>query len=1427
VLSWLIEAGVGPALVAVPVNWAADALADSARRWFGRIRRADGLSRLVAAAGQAVVLTPGEFRDVRQLLEDQSTWSMAGKGSVEDLAGLIASRIPPGGERTAEASLAAARVIARGVLEFAIADLDPAVFQQVLLARLQRMETNMASALDEAMLGLHADLAVQFAGQAAADGRRLDFVMGKLKQVLERLPPAPAERAEIAVYLRTLIDWLDTDPWPRDRRFGGHALAPAAIECKLRVRTTSAGSRSRSNADADNAYFDADFLADNCRRLVILGGPGSGKTWLARRIARRTAQEALSALASGADLEEVELPLYTTCSRLADAPGDIRAAIVSSALDQIGDLGGSRISTSVRAFLAERSAPTVLVIDSLDEARNADDRLRQADTLPWRVILTSRPGSWNSQLSIDGRDEHRRVGELQPLRYPEDVELLITRWFADTPAAGERLARQIAMNAGLQRSAAVPLILSFYCLIGGDAPLPDSRRHLYDKVIRRLLTGRWRSSGERWPDADACVQALMSWAWDGAVDNPVSRTGTWPDDIPAAPSGLPWADDSALDGIAMPVAPPDVDSGLTPRRFIHRSIREHLVAEHVASLPAAQAAEMLLPHLWYDEDWRYPGAMAIAAHPRRDDLLRDLLHTAGARHLPTVLEDVDVGWQMRGLLARVANESSEADWSPEIAHTIRQARLQLAEAGRPEDLDGTAGWPAAVRDERHALIRSLAAGTGRYESHVLENGGSVGYPDRGTGRAEPATIVNAIARLTLTGEDQYEIREAFLGLLPQISDGILFDGGLDDEPGAKTILARVIVRFCLAADDRYRTRSILLRALADPATDTATDEFIEGLIRLSKTEADKRQARQDLMELLAPENHPNIAAQLAIGISRLSPELIDKRQILPILLEVLERSVPHSYWSMPEVIDAIILFTESSVDKHHVRETIVRILTDQIDHPPVTKTAYDLETFWWYIAAAAPMLMDGVSRLDPSAEEIRQARALLLKVLDQQPSHAHMLPVASQLASLTPTQDERHCARQTVLRRIMSQGAASTGFDEIDSMIVLSADTVEEDETRSAILRRLRTHLHNGVTRRLADRLIKLAREPVQRQHLRQTLLQLLAADSTFERFDADYVAAELTDALAQLDPSPADSRKACQLLLLRIAHATPNHYPSRQLDHVVKLALASDERQYVSRTLLEVLAQPNCNFMADTVARAVAEVAEGSSEQGHICDGLFALLLKVADDPAPGTRSQASRAAALAEAIARLAPPEQHLKQTREILLGLLLGTTDNVRLGRPDRVYRAIELTKALSHLNPTAEERQQIRNILLLWIAAQTCPDRAEGQSTCDREVGDLADILLRFEPSDEDKHAARKRLITCLSAEHDGNHAKWQVHGLLSLEPRLTDLDDSGTWEHAPPTSLLTAMRANATLEDWLATLPRIAALTRHLYWGPHIGKVLET
>ena len=115
---------------------------------------------------------------------------------------------------------------------------------------------------------------------------------------------------------------------------------------------------------------------------------------------------------------------------------------------------------SARPFACSSPSGTrrlLLVIDSLDEAHGSDERLRQADTLPWRIVLTSRPSSWNHQLVVEEENDSHRIGELQPLRYPDDVDSFVHRWFAKSQSR-RRYCRPVAPRPMLIRKAydAVP-----------------------------------------------------------------------------------------------------------------------------------------------------------------------------------------------------------------------------------------------------------------------------------------------------------------------------------------------------------------------------------------------------------------------------------------------------------------------------------------------------------------------------------------------------------------------------------------------------------------------------------------------------------------------------------------------------------------------------------------------------------------------------------------------------------------------------------------------------------------------------------------------------------------------------------------------------------------------------------------------------------
>jgi tetratricopeptide (TPR) repeat protein len=1165
--------GLGPAAVAVPVGWAADALANLAQRWFRRIRRVDDLSRLVQAAGISARLSGSEFESVRRLLEGAEAWQVLGRGTVEDLAALIASCMPPGDGRSTEDSHAMALAIARGMLEFAVFNLEPGMFQRVLLVRMQRMETSQATALDEALLRLHADLAAGFGD-----------VVGQLGRVLDRLPPGPAGRGEVAVYLKTMIGWLNSDPWPGHRRFGGPVLTPADIERRLRVT-------------ASGKDLDADELAGQCRRLVILGGPGSGKTWFARRTARRCAEEALQAMAAGATVQEVELPLYTTCSRLQVASGDIRMAAVSSALDQLGDLGGSRISAALRVLFTERNEPTLLVTDSLDEAPGSGERLRQADTLPWRVVLTSRPSSWDRQLVIASADDSGQIGELQPLRYPDDVDPFIRSWFSVNLGRGEELVAQIARRPDLQKAATVPLILAFYCIVGDGQPLPELWSDLYAKVLRRLLTGRWRAERGPGPDPDACLATLQTWAWSAAVTRPISRVGAWAEDFPSPPSQLSAASSDAADNVAVPLNPPDIDTGHTIRRFIHRTIREYLVAAYVAELPAEEAAEALLPHLWYDPDWEYAAPTALAMHRQRDELLIRLIQSAArSGDVPDDLSVIDAGWEFRAFLARVAAQSDQARWQPGTAQIISQARVDLAMAARTTDLMGAACWEASNCRVREALLTVLAD-----------------TADTGTA----ITLADALAALQPTDEERSQACEALLILLVGTTS-----------PRAVGELIRAATQLSTTAEERSRVREALLTVLADTVDTGTAITLADALVALQPTDEERSRAGQALTRLLAGVNmlQGQAARQLMYAADRLAPTAGILRLAREGLLSAMADTTES--WAAMTWADAVIGLQPTPEEHRQVREILLTLL------PGTTGP----ET--------AAELVNMVVRLQPTAEEQSKVFEDLLTLLADTTYSETAGKLAHTVAGLARTAAERNQAREvllTVLASTTDNWAASKLADAVAEIAVTAEERNQAREVLFTVL--ASTTLSWTAAGQLTDSMATVATTAEERSRTREVLLTVLA------RTTDGATARTLADAMAELQPTAEQRNQAREILLTLLASTTHGGTASTLADAMAELHPTAEQRNQAHEVLLTLLASTTDGATALYLARSVAQLEPTAEEYSRTREVLLTLLAGTIDG---------ATAFFLTTAVAELQPTAEERSRTREVLLTLLAGTTD-----------------------------------------------------------------------------------------------------------------------------------------------------------------------
>jgi hypothetical protein len=501
-----------------------------------------------------------------------------------------------------------------------------------------------------------------------------------------------ASRADLIVYLRQRIaDW-DTSPWDRHQ----------SSQIERTLRATEGRDKTRDVIVAD--------ALDEYEHLVILGDPGAGKSWLARRIARTAAMEALSSLEDGAEVGDTEIPVFTTWGAWETQEGDTRRTLIRGSFKAgLGhsDLGGPSVTDRVIRLL-EASPRILAIVDALDESRNQQSitgRLYELQGIgSWRTVVTSRPAAWDAKTAR--REQTKGVVELQPLDWELDAVPFINTWFAEDFGRANALVAQIRNRPHLQPTAEIPLLLTFYCLYAEheppDSPLPATRRQLYDHVVKQLIRGDW-SSGAPPERTDDALALLTQWAWEGAsAAATVTGIGDWGEDLVARSHP-----DSELRRSVDNVAPLFIkEDGSAVRRFRHRVLMEHFVAMHIAALPSHDAVEVLLPHLWYDSDWVEVVPAAIAAHHDRDLVLDMLLKRGLAREnsrLSPANRELDAH------LAALAAESQPSDWTPDHENLIHRARVDLVRLD-PWSVAQSAHWLRSGEQVWDAILTELQSG---------------------------------------------------------------------------------------------------------------------------------------------------------------------------------------------------------------------------------------------------------------------------------------------------------------------------------------------------------------------------------------------------------------------------------------------------------------------------------------------------------------------------------------------------------------------------------------------------------------------------------------------------------------------------------------------------------------------------------------------
>ena len=1006
-------------------------------------------------------------------------------------------------------------------------------------------------------------------------------IRGSIDQLREDLLGI-ADRHELIDYLEKQIrDW-DYSPWTQGRKWSQNRK-PSLLERTLEIE------------DEHKTMSPAKAL-EGVWLLTVLGGPGSGKTWLARRIAREAAETALEKLRDPrVDPASVEFPLVTTVAEWVKRHETGFEGLVEAALPH-------ESQEKIRRLVLHPGARVLAVADSLDEGvsvNSARTLLNSLTSSPTRrLVVTSRPEAWHSATAGLRTKQDTRVGTLTELRYPADVHGYVEAWFTENPPTAQHLIRQLERRRELRATATSPLLLTFYCMLTEQEPdqeLPRRRRELYRTIIDLLLAGGWATTEEH-VDTDACRAILQQWAWDAVKDAITpAGLGVWPETITTnrTPPHVSAAMERALDNVAPKQERPRsslYDHTRVKRRFLHRTLWEYLVSEHIATtFSAAKAAKALLPHIWFDPDWHITLPMAIAAHKKRSKLVDQLwsYHTDP----PTPAQEV-VNIYLEALMLEVAAQTDPEDWNKANQARIRSLRENLA-PHHPELIVGSAHWgglnhieiiltalthatPWAVPGLIGTLLRLKPSDKERAEAHrtiltQLTSRISKNSPN----------IVSALLELKINKEKQKEARQAILTALPKA------------QPLEVPDLARALLKLKPNNKERTKARHAILTAL--PATYSwGVSKLVRALLELEPNHKERTEAHRKILIEFA-----TVLTQLTYDNSQQIPDIVDalldlkpnneerteiRQVILAQLIYTNPKNVPKSvhallkldpndeelaearqtilialiytdWWKVPDLIHVLLDLKPNYEERVEICRIILAILTnaDPLSANPGTDP--------WKI----PDLVGALPDLELNDEERAEIRRTIFTQLN--PNDPWKAPNSVRaLLGLEPNDEERAEIRQTILAALSC--TYSWGVpDLVHALLTLKADDKEKTEARQAILAQL-AHANPWKIPDLVHALSELKPNNKEQAEARQTILTQLPNTDPRE-------VPNLIDTLLELSPNNKELKEARQTILTQLPNTDPKKI-SRLVRMLSKLGLLPEERTEICQAILASLPEVN-----------------------------------------------------------------------------------------------------------------------------------------------------------------------------------------------------------------------------------------------------------
>jgi HEAT repeat protein len=521
--------------------------------------------------------------------------------------------------------------------------------------------------------------------------------------------------------------------------------------------------------DPRSSPLPLDRILSRSGGTVLLGGPGSGKTTLVKRLARSCALGAEECKRRYPQMPwcfPVILPITTFQTERGERH------IYQFIQDYLTALGGEILGDVFREHWA--AGQCLILLDGLDELADSSGRTQAARAVDElllsvggnRVVVTSRVIGYNvTRLSVPA--EHFI---LEPFS-PEEIAKFVRQWYLahdralhpDKPdpvqAAkdAESLIQDVQKNPGVGTLATNPLMLTIIALIKhANVVLPERRVELYEIALNTLLRSwnRARSLSRTVPVGEEPKLEKTKKLWAAVaywmhfnVSRTISEQKLHDQLVRVLKEDFQHPTHEADDIASSYLSVAKDKCGLLEPRgpktfaFVHQTFQEYLAAIHLA-IPARKSVDKIRQHA-HDPRWHEAIRLAaghLAVHQSDFDTLSELMQS--------LLESDDPLEPYLGTSLRLAM----ACQSDEIGVRTTDSDRLIERAF--QHLTGSAYEPL-----RKSLLKSLAA------SQIVPGHNAMGLLCEATNSESTETRMEAARLLVRVHGPRSEILTALQNLL--------------------------------------------------------------------------------------------------------------------------------------------------------------------------------------------------------------------------------------------------------------------------------------------------------------------------------------------------------------------------------------------------------------------------------------------------------------------------------------------------------------------------------------------------------------------------------------------------------------------------------------------------------------------------------------